>query len=206
MKRPLSRRAFIATAAASLAAPAFARTHSMSAVPGSPLPGGAEDDASQPAWKDAGVIDLAHSPYAKLKTVPVRAVEIREGFWSRRRVTNVEASIPSMHDELVQHGRMDNFLRLEGKASVPQKGPVYSDSDIYKWTEAVGFALQSGDQPALRTMTDAMIRDVVATQEPSGYLNTYYVDDRKPLRMTYQVQTTGHELYCIGHLLHALKA
>jgi hypothetical protein len=27
-------------------------------------------------WKDAGVIDLFNSPYAKLKTVPVRAVRI----------------------------------------------------------------------------------------------------------------------------------
>ena len=39
---------------------------------------------------------------------------------------------------------MDNFLRLEGKSDAPQRGPVYSDSDIYKWIEAVGFALQSG--------------------------------------------------------------
>ena len=40
---------------------------------------------------------------------------------------------------------MDNFRRLVGKSSAPQKGPYYSDSDIYKWTEAVGWALQSGD-------------------------------------------------------------
>jgi DUF1680 family protein len=78
-----------------------------------------------------------------------------------------------MHDELLEHGRMDNFLRLEGKSSQPQKGPVYSDSDIYKWTEAVGFQLQVADNPDLRKTTDAMIRDVVAIQEPSGYLNTF---------------------------------
>ena len=88
-------------------------------------------------WKDAGVIDLSNSRYAKLKTVPVRAVSIQEGFWSQRRKTNLVASIPSMHDELLEHGRMDNFLRLEGKSTEPQKGPVFSDSDIYKWTEAV---------------------------------------------------------------------
>ena len=48
-----------------------------------------------------------------------------------------------MRLELIEHGRMDNFLRLEGKSDAPQRGPVYSDSDIYKWMEAVGFALQS---------------------------------------------------------------
>ena len=86
--------------------------------------------------------------------MPVRAVVIQDGFWSRRRNTNLTASIPSMHDELVAHGRMDNFLRLAGKFSAPQTGPVYSDSDIYKWTEAVGFALQTSDQPQLRKITD----------------------------------------------------
>jgi uncharacterized protein len=156
--------------------------------------------------RDAGVIDVSKSPYAKLKTVPVHAVVIQEGFWQKRRTTNVESSIPSMHDELIAHGRMDNFLRLEGKSSAQQIGPVFSDSDIYKWTEAVGFALQSGDQPALRDTTAAMIREVVAVQEPSGYLNTYYNGDRIPLRMQYDTQTTGHELYCIGHLLQGAIA
>src|SRR5436309_11705332 len=44
---------------------------------------------------------------------------------------------------LESNGRMDNFLRLTGKKNVPQRGPVYSDSDVYKWLEAVGFALRS---------------------------------------------------------------
>ena len=136
-----------------------------------------------------------------MKPVPVRAVEIQEGFWSKRRVTNVDSSIPSMHDELVNHGRMDDFLRLEGKSTEPQKGPVYSDSDIYKWAEAVGFALQSGDRPDLRATTEAMIREVVAAQEPSGYLNTYYQGDRKGLRMQYDVRQRGTnsiawDIYC----------
>lgn len=206
MKSPVSRRAFITTTAASLAAPALARAASAGSALGPLLTANTPDTAAQPAWRDAGVIDLSHSPYAKLKTVPVHAVEVREGFWSKRRTTNLESSIPSMHDELVAHGRMENFLRLEGKSSAPHQGPLYSDSDVYKWIEAVGFVLQSGDQPALHSTTSAMIRDIVATQEPSGYLNTYYVDDRKPLRMQYQVQTSGHELYCIGHLLQAAIA
>ena len=154
-----------------------------------------------PDWRDAGIISTRNSPYAKLKSVPVRAVTIQPGFWSRRRQTNVDASIPSMRLELLEHGRMDNFLRLEGKSSAPQRGPVYSDSDIYKWMESVGFALQSGPLPTLRPATEEMIREVVAAQEPGGYLNTYYVEDKKRERMLPKTQTTGHELYCIGHLL-----
>ena len=157
-------------------------------------------------WADAGIIATRNSPYAKLKSVPVQAVTIETGFWSKRRTTNVASSIPSMRQELLDHGRMDNFLRLAGQSQAPQRGPVYSDSDIYKWIESVGFTLQSQPVPELRTQTDAMIREVVAVQEPSGYLNTYYVGDHKSERMLWKTQTTGHELYNIGHLLQGAIA
>jgi hypothetical protein len=157
MKLKVSRRKFI-EAAASVIRPAIAYAQPksgrfLSFLASEPEP----TKAKKTDWKDAGVIDLSNSPYSKLKTVPVRAVVIQEGFWSQRRRTNLVASIPSMHEELVEHGRMDNFLRREGKSSEPQKGPVYSDSDIYKWTEAVGFQLQVNDNPELRKTTDAMI-------------------------------------------------
>ena len=199
----ISRRTFLSTTAAATAA---------IAIPG--LTPGFAFSASQtasatkldPDWKDAGVIATRKSPYAKLHSVPVQAVTIDTGFWSKRRVTNVESSIPSMRQELIDHGRMDNFLRLEGKTDVAQRGPVFSDSDIYKWTEAVGFALQSQPLPELRAQTDVMIKQVIAAQEPSGYLNTYFVGDHKADRMQWRTQTTGHELYCIGHLLQGAIA
>jgi DUF1680 family protein len=209
MKRWLSRRRFITSAVVSIVPSAVAIAQQKSRWTAMLLGESPSREAQNPSrsdWKDAGVIDLSSSPYAKLKTVPVRAVVIQGGFWSKRRQTNLMASIPSMHEELVEHGRMTNFQRLKGKSTEPQKGPVYSDSDIYKWMEAVGFQLQTGDQPELRGMTEAMIRDVVAIQEPGGYLNTYYNDDRKPLRMQYDTQTTGHELYCIGHMLQGAIA
>ncbi|MFY9853682.1 MAG: beta-L-arabinofuranosidase domain-containing protein, partial [Terracidiphilus sp.] len=207
MKSNLSRRTFIASAAVSMITPAIASAQPktggvLSLFAGEPQP----TNSSVETWTEAGVIDLSHSPFAKLKTVPVKAVVLQDGFWSQRRKTNVDSSIPSMHDELLAHGRMDNFLRLTGNSTAPQKGPVYSDSDIYKWTEAAAFALQSNNQPQLRNTVDAMIRDVVAAQEPSGYLNTYYVGDKRNQRMLYETQETGHELYNIGHLLQGAIA
>jgi hypothetical protein len=207
MSTKLTRRTFIASAAVSMIPSAVSHAQPgagglLSLFADEPQPA----SGTQSAWKDAGVIDLSKSSFAKLKTVPVHAVTIKDGFWAQRRNTNLEASIPSMYYELLAHGRMDNFLRLTGKSAVPQKGPVYSDSDIYKWTEAVGFALQTSDQPQLRKTTDAMIRDVVAAQEPNGYLDTYYNGDKKPQRMLYETQTVGHELYNIGHLLQGAIA
>ena len=196
----VSRRQFISTVASTAAISYIARpVLSFGAFQGS-------DSVGNLPWKDQGVLNLVNSPFAKLHSVPVRAVTIEEGFWSQRRKTNVKSSIPSMRKELEEHGRMDNYRRLVGKSSEPQKGPSYSDSDIYKWIDAVGWELQSGDRPELRRVADSMIREVVAIQEPSGYLNTYFVDDKKSQRMEPHIQEVGHELYCLGHMIQGAVA
>src|SRR6266851_178269 len=196
----LTRREFVGTAASAAA---------LSAVPIHNLFGasrGGAAGAPNHDWKDEGVLFVDKSPYAKLHNIPVRAVTITQGFWGARRKTNVEKSIPSMEKLLEANGRMNNFLRLASKSDSPQHGPVYSDSDVYKWTEAVGFALQSGDRSELRTMTDGIIKEVVAVQEPSGYLNTYYVGDKAKDRMSPDVQRWGHELYNLGHMIQGAIA
>jgi len=202
----ISRRQFVGSAAAVAAISSLAGKSVLSAAgaKGSTLPSSVLRD--DPNWKEQGVENLAKSPHAKLHDIPVHAVTIQSGFWARRREINVTKSIPSMHDLLEANGRMNNFRRLVGKSNAQQIGPVFSDSDVYKWTEAVGFALQSGDRPELRQMAEKLIDEVVAVQEPNGYVNTYYQEDRKSLRMLPQTQTTGHELYNIGHMLQGAIA
>lgn len=179
--------------AETMTAPISPRQAAASSTPGS-------------GWQSEGIENLAKSPHAKLHQVPIRAVTIKSGFWGRRREVNVAKSIPTMHDLLEANGRMNNFRRLAEKSSASQTGPVYSDSDVYKWTEAVGFALQSGDLPELRRKSQEVIDDIVAVQQPDGYLNTYYVQDRAALRMLPQTQSTGHELYNMGHMLQGAIA
>src|SRR5438128_3304768 len=165
-----------------------------------------EGSPSDPGWKNEGILFVDRSPYAKLRNVPVHAVTITEGFWGKRRETNVRKSIPSMEKLLEANGRLNNYLRLAGRSDAQQSGPVYSDSDVYKWTEAVGFQLQSGDPPELRALAEKIIREIVAVQEPNGYLNTYYVADRAKQRMTPETQRWGHELYNIGHMIQGAIA
>jgi len=104
------------------------------------------------------------------------------------------------------NGRMDNFRRLTEKSTAAQRGPVYSDSDIYKWIEAAGFALQSGERPELRATVDKDIHEIVSAQQGDGYLNTYYVLEHAAQRMEPKTQQWGHELYNIGHLLQGAIA
>jgi len=205
--RSITRREFVAAAVSTAAVSSLSSQRSFAEViGGKALAQTSVPLTDSPAWKDQGIENLAKSPHAKLRDIPVHAVTITGDFWARRRDINVSKSIPSMHDLLESNGRMNNFRRLVGKSTAPQIGPVFADSDIYKWTEAVGFVLQSGDRPELRETASKMIDEVIAVQEPSGYLNTYYQDDRKSLRMTVQTQTTGHELYNIGHMLQGAIA
>ena len=211
-KKNISRREFVASAISTAAVSVLpVRARPDRSFPGIAAKGFAGQPGrvplpDAPPWKDQGVLNLAKSPYAKLHTVPVRAVTIQSGFWATRREINVSKSIPSMHDLLEANGRMNNFRRLSGRSSAAQRGPVYSDSDVYKWTEAAGFALQSGDRPELRSTTEKIIADVVAAQQPNGYLNTYFVGDRASLSMTPDTQSTGHELYDMGHFLQGAIA
>ncbi len=164
-----------------------------------PLLGAGNND-----WKTEGVVSVAHSPYAKLREVPVRAVKMGAGFWTARRAINEQQSIPSMREALEKHGIIDNFLRLEGKKNVPRHGPLYTDSDLYKWMEAAAFVLQTEDRPELRADFERLTAIIQAAQEPSGYLNTYWSEDRTPKR--FSEMTRSHELYCMGHLLQAAIA
>jgi DUF1680 family protein len=160
--------------------------------------------AQPEAWRNQGVLHLDRSPHARLRSVPVRAVRIHDGFWARRRQVNVERSIPTLLQLLEENGVVDNFRRISGRKQAPRRGPLYTDSDLYKWMEAVAFVLQSEDRPALRAQFEQLTDEILAAQEPSGYLNTYYVEERKALR--FQEMQRGHELYCLGHLLQAAIA
>jgi hypothetical protein len=157
-----------------------------------------------PTWQSAGIADTSASPYAKLHPIPIRAVSMGGGFWAERMRANVEKSLPSMLQLLEEHGYVDNFRRLSGRSPVARRGSPACDSDVYKWMEAAAFVLQSGDRPELRATLDKLIDDVLAAQQPSGYLNTYYIEDHAPLGFTEMYRS--HELYCLGHLLQAAIA
>ena len=114
-----------------------------------------------------------------------------------------------MLELLEEHGEVDNFRRLSGRKNVARKGPLYTDSDVYKWIEAASWAVASnetseGEKVKFTSEIEALSSDIIAAQEPSGYLNTYYVGDRAHLR--FAELTRSHEDYCLGHLIQAAIA
>ena len=157
-------------------------------------------------WKDEGVIYLDHSLNARLHPVPIQAVHLGDGFWSARRKVTTERSLPTLLELLEEHGVVDNFRRLSDRPDLPRKGPLYTDSDLYKWIEAASWALASNetadsDKQQLRGDIELLASHIIAAQDPTGYLDTYFVGDKARLRFTDLPHS--HEGYCLGHLIQA---
>jgi hypothetical protein len=145
------------------------------------------------------VLDTAKSPKAALRGVPVGAVKMHDGFWSARQKANVDVSLPTLLLLFEEKGVIDDFRRVSGRKDAARRGPLYTDSDVYKWLEAVGFVLQSGDHPELRKKAEAVIDEIVAAQEENGYINTFYTKENREQR--HKNMRGGHEMYCLGHML-----
>ena len=111
-------------------------------------------DTNPTDWRDAGVVETTHSPYAKLSPVPVRAVEMRPGFWKPRMETNRRTSIPKLFELLEENGVLDNLRRLSGRKNVERRGAFWTDSDLAKWMEAAALVLQTEDDPEIKSMLD----------------------------------------------------
>jgi len=149
------------------------------------------------------VVDLARSPHALVRPVPVSAVAL-EGFFGARLKNNLEVSLFGQWEELERTGRLDNFRRAAGLFAGPHQGRVFNDSDLYKWLEAASFALARGPNPALERLVAEGMALVEGAQEPDGYLDTYYGLERRGERFTNL--RDNHELYCAGHLFQAAVA
>lgn len=152
----------------------------------------------------AKIIDLSHSPNAALQPVPPGAVALNDDFWEPRLRINREVTIPGQLRHCEATGRIDNFRRASGKKQIAFQGLYFNDSDVYKWLEAASFSLATHPDPALDADVDAVIAEIAAAQEPDGYLNTYFMFERRGERWANLKDM--HEIYCAGHLIQAAVA
>ena len=162
------------------------------------------DDAHAPAERQVGVVDTSHSPHARLRSVPLAAVKLGDGFWRPRLQANVAGGMPTFYRDMESHGVVDNFRRLSGRKQVDYRDGGYaSESDLYKWLEAVGYVLQTEDAPDLRAMAEAAIEEIAAAQGEDGYLYARTAVGGDPNYERLSGLQGSHELYCAGHLMQA---
>ena len=136
---------------------------------------------------------------------------IEDPFWFRVRETVRREGIPyqwkALNDEIpdAEPSRcMRNFRIAAGKLRGEHAGYVFQDSDIAKWIEGAAYTLRWHPDPELEKIVDGAIEEVVAAQQPDGYLDTYYIINGLDKRWTNLKD--NHELYCAGHMIEAAVA
>lgn len=155
---------------------------------------------------DAVVVDTSRSSHARHRGLPVGNVRLDDQFLAPRIAINRRETLVSQHQHLAETFRLQNFERAAGRFDGPFEGIFFNDSDVYKWLEAVSWAIASAPDVAahLLPLADSVIAIVAAAQDDDGYLNTYFSVDRVHERWTNL--EVMHELYCAGHLIQAAVA
>ena len=149
-------------------------------------------------------VDTRRSPHARWRGLPLEDVSLSGGFWAERQRVNRDMSVGHGFRMLEAAGNLHNLRLAAGLSTGEYRGPVFMDSDVYKWLEAVAYAAPPGLGPGVRQQADETIALIQAAQAPDGYLDSYYqvvAPERRWLELN-----TGHELYCAGHLIQAAVA
>ena len=163
---------------------------------------------TQTSQRDGGPIRLTAKSTTALR--PAMAGEITGGFWADRRRVNREVSIPAGWNRLHEAGNFHNLELAAGRSTGSYVNDLpFLDSDVYKWLEAVAWAL--GDPVLDSSLGDRLRQQLAETerllrdaQQPDGYLDSHF-QVRFPGERFVQLQW-GHELYCAGHLIQAAVA
>jgi hypothetical protein len=70
------------------------------------------------------IVDTTHSPYARLKPVPLTTVKLTDEFWAPRIKLNREVTLLAQYRLLEETGRIDDFRYAARKDQPPDKRPV----------------------------------------------------------------------------------
>lgn len=131
---------------------------------------------------------------------------ITGGLWAARQRVNREVSIPNGAQRLRDAGNLDDLgAAAAGIETQDYKGPLFMDSDVYKWLEAVAWEYARQPSDELAEQFDTISAAVAAAQQDDGYLNSF-VQVTRGGRERYRDLSFSHELYCLGHLIQAAIA
>jgi DUF1680 family protein len=142
---------------------------------------------------------LAPTPGAACRLRPVAGARIVGGLLADRQRVNGQAAVASGYDRLEAAGNLDNLRIAAGAITGERRGPVFMDSDVYKWLEAAAWEYARNPTPALLDAQREVTALVAAAQQPDGYLNSM-------VQQRYANLPWSHEHYCAGHLMQAAVA
>ncbi|ROQ39628.1 hypothetical protein EDF46_1260 [Frondihabitans sp. PhB188] len=145
------------------------------------------------------------SATAALRPLDAGAAHITSGFWSLRQERNGAAAIREAYDLLEKAGNFSNLRIAAGLESGEARGPIFMDSDIYKWLEAVAFEYGRNPSDDLLEMQREVTALVAQAQADDGYLDSVQ-QIQGGVAGRYTDLPWSHEMYCAGHLFQAAVA
>jgi DUF1680 family protein len=140
----------------------------------------------------------------RLRPVPLGGMTIRGGLWAARRQVNGDVAVPLGRERLESAGNLDNLRIAAGTMSGEPRGPVFMDSDVYKWLEAAAWEYARRPSEELLEAQRGITAIVAAAQQPDGYIDSIVQLEQDGER--YRELGWSHEHYCAGHLLQAAVA
>jgi uncharacterized protein len=152
-----------------------------------------------------GPVSPLETGHISLRPLGLDQVVLTGGDWRNWQVANRQVTTPHALHWLAADGSVDN-LRLVGPGGLPghqRRGPLFTDSDIYKFLEGLGWDLGIEASPELQATTDELVAVLTDAQAPDGYLNSFV---QAGLAERWGNLVNGHELYCLGHLIQAAIA
>lgn len=153
------------------------------------------------------MVNTAASPYAKLKSLDMGAVNWTNGFWAERFQVCKESMVPQLWKVYtsadISHAYR-NFEIAAGLEKGNHKGPSFHDGDFYKTLEAVASLYASTKDEQLNKMMDEAIATIAKSQREDGYIYTKAMIEERNTGIRNQFQDRlSFEAYNIGHLMTA---
>lgn len=149
-----------------------------------------------------GIVELKEG--SKARVFPAKGDINISGFWGRRIEINRKKSIPALYKLFLKYGEIDNFRIVTGEKKGEISRRLATDSNLYKWMEAVSYDLNNQPDKEKEKLIDSLTSTIGKAQEKSGYIDTFYTGERKKERFKNLIHS--HELYCGGHLIQAAIA
>ena len=149
-----------------------------------------------------GLTDTSQSPHAALTPVDLGDARWTRGLWAEKFELCRSVMLSGIEDALQDPANSEQLKNLRLAAGLEEgerHGTDWSDGDCYKWLEAMSLVYAVTGDAELDRKLDEWIDVIAKAQTPAGYLSTNIgsnPDDWLP-------EPYRHELYNMGHLIHA---
>lgn len=155
-----------------------------------------------------GLVNTSSSPYARLSSVGIDAVEWTDGFWAERFGVCKETMVPNIwdiyNDPKVSHA-FRNFEIAAGLIEGEHSGPSFHDGDFYKVLEAMAASYAVTKNPKIDQEMDKAIAVIAKCQQDDGYIYTPAIIEKRNNKGSGSAfqDKVNFETYNLGHLMTA---